>query len=70
MTGLPILSSMTETQQLVSGIAALVLATVCILGLSVVQTGGMVGGTVLGILSVAFLVFGTLSIGTSEQVQV
>jgi hypothetical protein len=60
----------TERQQLVSGIVALALAAVCIFALPVLGTEGLVGGSVLGLLSVVFLVIGTLSIGTSEQVQV
>jgi hypothetical protein len=59
-----------ERQRLLGGIAALALATICILSLQAVQTGGMVGGTLLGLLTVACLVVGTLSIGTSEQARV
>jgi len=65
-----IVSKMTERQQLVSGIIALVLATICMLALPVIQTKGIVGGGLLGLLSVSFFAFGTLSIGTSERIQV
>lgn len=60
----------TGTQKLVGGVAALALATVCILALPMVQTGSMAVGIGLGLLTVAFLVIGTLSIGTSDQLQV
>lgn len=52
------------------GIVALVLAVVCIVALPTVHTGGLLGGSVLGLLFVAFLVIGTLSIGTSDQMGV
>ncbi len=61
---------MRERQKLVSGTIALGLATICILALPMIQMNSMIGGTILGLLSVAFFVYGTLSIGTSEQGQV
>jgi hypothetical protein len=57
-------------QRLVSGVIALVLATACILSLTVLQTDGVVGGSLVGLLTVALFVYGTVSIGTSEQIQV
>lgn len=61
---------LTGTQQLVGGVVSLALATACILALPTVQSGSMAVGIGLGLLTVAFLVIGTLSIGTSEQLQV
>ena len=61
---------MTERQQLMSGIAALVLAVGCVLTLTVLQPEQMLVGVGVGLLAVAALVSGTLWVGTSDQVQV
>jgi len=59
--------SITERQQLVSGAIALLLAVVCMLGLTVTGLEGVLVGVLLGILSVSFFVLGTISIGTSAS---
>ncbi len=61
---------LTGQQRLVVGVVALVLATASILALPITDASGMIGGVVLGLLTVVFLVIGTLSIGTSDQIQV
>lgn len=63
-------ADLSERHQLVSGVVSLVLATGCMLALPVVQSAGMTIGVTLGLLTVLFLVVGTLSIGTSDQPQV
>jgi hypothetical protein len=64
------LSALTERQQLLGGVVALALAAACVLSLPVLGNGELIVGSGLGLLAVALFVFGTLSIGTSEQVQV
>jgi hypothetical protein len=57
----------TARQQLAGGAVALLLATVCMLTLAVTGPGSVLVGVTLGLLSVAFFVLGTISIGTSER---
>jgi len=70
MSNSQMLADLTERQQLTGGVIAFVLATVCIFALPVIQTEGTIGGVIVGLLVVTFFVIGTLSIGTSERVQV
>lgn len=63
-------TKMTERQQVAGGAMAILLATVCMLALAMIEPGSVVAGVVLGLLSVAFFVLGTLSIGTSDRKQI
>lgn len=62
--------NLTDRQRFISGVVAIVLATSSILTLPIAQVGGMLGGVVQGLLTVLFLVVGTVSIGTSDQSRV
>lgn len=61
---------MTEGQQLFGGTVALLLATACVIILTMVWTGSEMGAMALGLLSVALFVAGALVIGVSETAQV
>lgn len=60
----------TERQKLLVGTVALVLGVVSVATLATNGVGDTASAMALGVASVAFLVVGTLSIGTSEGVRV
>lgn len=61
---------LTERQQLLAGVIAMLGGTVCILALASAGTGGGPTGIVLALVGVSLFVVGTLSIGTSERERV
>jgi|AntRauTorcE11898_2_1112593.scaffolds.fasta_scaffold53998_1 hypothetical protein len=59
-----------ERLQLLGGTVALVLATVCLVALTMLGVGGELDRMALGLLTVGLFVVGALSIGKSEQPRV